>query len=275
MHRLEGARVVEFCQADGESSEGAGLDLLFGGSHVFGEVRGDVIEVEGLVNAGQVVNGFKDGVSHVLVVGVVVDVLLEVGIGDVDPDVLGGAAFGVNQLAEGFCEVGPAFIRRGVVDGGHRGDCAFVEPFERLETGGLIAGAVDVAIGQAEEVADGVSVSEELYFMAGDGGGRIDGGGRGVIGVGDKLYGELCAVFPCEVVGVGAARVSKAGAVIAGGEIYEDHLCGGPLDIAIGVGVHKELPIVFVGGEVESDGVLSPEGGIEREQEGEQQDFPD
>ncbi len=130
VHGLEGARVVELGKADGEGGEGAGLDLLFGGGHILGQVGGDVIEIEGLVDAGQVVDGFKDGLCHMLVVGVVVDVLLEVGIGDVDPDVLGGGAFGVNELAEGFCEVGPALVRCGVVDGGHSGDCAFVEAFE-------------------------------------------------------------------------------------------------------------------------------------------------
>ncbi len=133
----------------------------------------------------------------------------------------------------------------------------------------MIAGAVDVAIRQAEEIADGIFVVEGFNFMAGDGGVRVDGGGRGVVGVGDKLNRELCAVFPCEVVGVGAAGVSEAGAIVAGGDIYEDDFCGGALDIAKGVGVHKELPIVFVGGEVEGDGVLSAEGGAEGEQEGE------
>ncbi len=130
VHRLPRAWVVELGQADGECGECAGLDLLFGGGLILGQVGGDVIEVEGLVDAGQVVNSFEDGLGHMLVVGVVADVFFEVGIGDVDPDVLCGAAFGVNELAEGFCEVGPALVRCGVVDGGHSGDCAFVEAFE-------------------------------------------------------------------------------------------------------------------------------------------------
>lgn len=166
MHWFEWARVVEFCQADGEGGEGAGLNLLFGGGHVLWEVGGDVIQVEGLVDAGEVFDGFKDGACGVLVVGVVADVLLEVSIGDVDPDVLSGGAFCVNQFAEGVCEVGPAFVCCGVVDGGHFGDGTFVEAFEGLEAGGLIAGALDVAIGEAEEIADGVSVAEDFYFMA-------------------------------------------------------------------------------------------------------------
>ena len=122
--------MVELGQADDECGEGPGLYLFFGGGHILGQVGCDVIEVEGLVYAGQVVNSFKDGLGHVLVVGVVADILLEVGIGDVDPDVSGGAAFGVNKLAEGVCEVGPALICCRVVDGGHGGGRTFVESFE-------------------------------------------------------------------------------------------------------------------------------------------------
>ena len=91
--------MVQRCQSCCQRGEGSGLDFAFGAAHVFFHIRRDVIEIKRLVDPGQIRDRFQHALSHVLVIGVVTDIFVEVRIRNIDPDV-GGCATLAAELLE-------------------------------------------------------------------------------------------------------------------------------------------------------------------------------